>query len=327
MPHLASFRQGWQSENLARFLLSSFAFISQPSTISDDIGSDFFCTLFTMVREYGKDYLIPKNSFVIQIKSDHSLIDVSNKLDHLFNLELPFFVGVVDKSEISMSIFSGEAIPFLFSHHGLPDGLQIRLSYEPVADASDYYAEINRGNFEVLFPLVGSISPNIKRLSDFVDRLEALCTVMHRNIASKNNGEYIFEFPGRETPLVSIFAGKGSNRVFRINFLNRLAEVFSNLEWIHNNIPREFDEDEFVLFDWFYHKLKELYGDFPLQLDGAYFSAKSSVGATREIDFPDDGGASLLLDPMQQTLHKLYRDMPVEKKSLLIDAARNLFID
>ena len=46
MPHLASFRKGWESENLARFILYKFCFIANPSTISDDVGIDFFAPFF-----------------------------------------------------------------------------------------------------------------------------------------------------------------------------------------------------------------------------------------------------------------------------------------
>lgn len=61
MSYLASFRKGWESENLARFILSRFAFVAHPSTVSDDIGSDFFCTLFEVKREKKHDYLSPSS--------------------------------------------------------------------------------------------------------------------------------------------------------------------------------------------------------------------------------------------------------------------------
>ena len=76
MGHLHSFRQGWQSENLARFLLSKVSFISKPSTISDDLGSDFLCTLFKIE----KNELHPSSSFAIQIKSEGSKIDITSIL-------------------------------------------------------------------------------------------------------------------------------------------------------------------------------------------------------------------------------------------------------
>ena len=80
MPHLGSFRKGWQSENLARFILYKFSFVAHPSTVADDVGSDFFCTLFEVHREGRHDYLLPKNSFAIQVKSSVGKIDVTDKL-------------------------------------------------------------------------------------------------------------------------------------------------------------------------------------------------------------------------------------------------------
>ena len=76
MLHLASFRKGWENENLAKFILSKFSFVANPSTVADDIGSDFLCTLFRIERENNKDYLLPLNAFAIQIKSNTDDIDV-----------------------------------------------------------------------------------------------------------------------------------------------------------------------------------------------------------------------------------------------------------
>src|SRR5271154_5695100 len=107
MAHLYSFRQGWQSETLARFLLSHFSFIAQPSTIADDVGGDFYCTLFRREAAGTNQRLIPNSSFLIQIKSADDEIDLSNKADFLEQLELPFFVGVADREELKLRIYSG----------------------------------------------------------------------------------------------------------------------------------------------------------------------------------------------------------------------------
>lgn len=127
MAHLGSFRKGWENENLACFILSKFSFISQPVTIADDCGSDFFCTIFQRKKGNGCEYLIPKNSFAIQIKSNYETFDITNKIDYLESLEIPFFVGVADQKELKLSIYSGEYIPILFSYVGLPKKLEIIL--------------------------------------------------------------------------------------------------------------------------------------------------------------------------------------------------------
>ena len=111
--HLGSFRKGWQSENLARFILYKFSFVAHPATTADDVGSDFFCTLFQTLRENGKEYLLPRSSFAIQVKSNVNRINVSNQLEYLKSLEIPFFVGIVDREALKMTIYSGEYIPAL----------------------------------------------------------------------------------------------------------------------------------------------------------------------------------------------------------------------
>jgi hypothetical protein len=127
MPHLAKFRKGWESENLAQFILYKFSFLARPTNIADDIGSDFFCTLFQIQEENSQEYLIPKQSFAVQIKSNLGRIDVSSKTQYLNGLEIPFFVGVVNRETLSLDLYSGEYLPFLFSHIGIPNNLEIEL--------------------------------------------------------------------------------------------------------------------------------------------------------------------------------------------------------
>jgi hypothetical protein len=47
--------------------LSRFSFVAQPSSVADDLGSDFFCTIFEIVKAAsGHDHLRPLSSFAIQ---------------------------------------------------------------------------------------------------------------------------------------------------------------------------------------------------------------------------------------------------------------------
>jgi hypothetical protein len=89
MAHLLKIRKGWENENLARFILSKFSFISHPATISDDLGVDFYCTFFVKVEKERKSpknkpikdvFVFPKHSFAIQIKSNRRGFDITNKL-------------------------------------------------------------------------------------------------------------------------------------------------------------------------------------------------------------------------------------------------------
>ncbi len=57
MALLYKFRKGWENENLAKFILSKFCFVAQPSTVSDDVGVDFFCTIFEKEVIKKKEYI------------------------------------------------------------------------------------------------------------------------------------------------------------------------------------------------------------------------------------------------------------------------------
>ncbi|MGB2697165.1 MAG: hypothetical protein WBD28_04805 [Candidatus Zixiibacteriota bacterium] len=112
------FKRGWDREKLAEYILSRFSFVAKPSTVSDDIGSDFFCTLFRLEEKDGLDYPLPLSSFAIQIKSSDATFDFSPHIDYLQNLKIPFFWGVLDESRRILSIYSGENLPVFFSHVG-----------------------------------------------------------------------------------------------------------------------------------------------------------------------------------------------------------------
>jgi len=275
MPQLGSFRKGWESENLARFILSKFSFVAQPFTVSDDIGSDFFCTLFKTRKEGRHRYLIPKNSFAIQIKSNMDNLDVSNKLEYLANLEVPFFVGVIDRKELKLSIYSGEYMPAFFSYKGLPKRLKIQLCER--VDLDRYFAETKNQNYILKFPKIAEVGANIDpiELQKTVQTLCEVCSLIHTNIASRKSGEYIFEVYKSST--IMMFAGCGSARVFRENFRRRLAEVFYNLTWIYQNNRQSFNMKEFRIYERFFYQLKGLHGTLPEYLTKPFYSLKTLI--------------------------------------------------
>ncbi len=84
MAHQSSRRLGWQSRNLARSLLYKFAFLAEPVQVADDVGVDFFCTLFTLVVDRTNASLMSKSSFAIQVKSKRR----SDKTDLVNRLKL-----------------------------------------------------------------------------------------------------------------------------------------------------------------------------------------------------------------------------------------------
>jgi hypothetical protein len=125
MPYLAVPRRGWENEHLATFLLAKIAFVAHPLTVADDVGSDFFCTLFESSNENGMEVLFPRNSFAIQVKSRRENFAATNKIDYLLRLELPFFLGVVDRHTLRLDVYAAEHLPMMFSHLGRPRELTL----------------------------------------------------------------------------------------------------------------------------------------------------------------------------------------------------------
>lgn len=256
MPHLYKFRQGWQSENLARFLLSEFAFIAQPSTIADDVGNDFYCTLFKK-EKYGKqDCLLPNNSFVIQIKSSSNNINLSSKCNFLDQLELPFFIGIVDRQKLNLKIYSGRGLHLLFRMKGIPNKLVIKCMSK-IKDKK-YYETINKDqkHYKLIFPFLAEINANsiIENTQNIFSLLSSECSLIHKNISSCRMGEYILSFDPQKD--VRIFAGKDSVQQFRRNFCYRIAEVFYNIEWLLENLPQKFSKPEFSAYSNSWTKIR-----------------------------------------------------------------------
>lgn len=280
MSYLASFRSGWESENLARYILSRFSFIASPATISDDIGSDFYCTLFRRKIEAKREYLIPVNSFAIQIKSDASQFDVTNKIGYFYELELPFLVGVIDKKDLKLSIFSGEILPEFLSIK-TPKGLMIELcNRSNYGDGFRKRQNSNSEDYILSFPLVIEIHANDDKdkIDQSINELLALCKHIHKNISSKTSEEYIFQQYGNS--VVRIVAGPGSAQTFRENFLKRLAEVFYNMAWIYEKAPEHFSIDEFRLFEKLYFDIRQIGYGIPNYVSKGYDLVKCQLSAS-----------------------------------------------
>lgn len=242
MPHLNATRKGWQNEHLGLFILSQFAFCASPVTISDDLGSDFFCCLFQTSMSRGTEVVRPLNSFAIQLKSGAKSFDASDKIGYLSELEIPFFVGVV--KQMTLTIYSGEYLPLFFSQVGLPDKLRLQPVNRQMVSLSRYYERFGSGKFRLLCPYVATIKARSSKIDikKVVRGLRTLCTRIHGNIATRRTEEHVYSIPGRHPYL--IMAGPGSVKVFRNNFYLRLAEVFYNFVWLLENRLQGFDIDE-----------------------------------------------------------------------------------
>jgi len=225
--HLAQMRTGWQNENFARYVLSKFSFVSHPATVADDIGSDFFCTTFQTVSENRHDYLLPKNSFAIQIKSSKRPFLISHKLEYLRNLEIPFLVGVCNQNTSEVELYSGEyLIPFFVDVKSC-EAVEVKLCARDTE--GEIYHEDGKGKFIIKFPKIITISHEMAKpeLNDLVSTLGDLCNLISRNIAKRNNREYIFSEYTSPRLLIP-FDEKDVKSSLEI----RISKVFFEMAWL-----------------------------------------------------------------------------------------------
>jgi len=260
MAHLYKFRKGWQSEHLAKFILSKFCFLAHPSNISDDIGSDFFCTLFKIEKEASESYLIPHNSFAIQIKSNKSNFEISNKMDYLSRLEIPFFVGVINKNESTLTIYSGEYLDHFIAYKAIKDKVWIELR-DDFKFGKDWYRHDGEKTF-LIFPKLIEIKSDFdyEGTTSIFEAMSKICSLIHSNISSRKNNEFVFKtrhIPEGFNSRWSIYSGKGSAQHYQENLYKRLIELFANLSWIFDKDNQNFNKSEFRIYEEFYNKVKE----------------------------------------------------------------------
>lgn len=259
-PHY--FKRGWDHEKLAEYILSRFSFVAKPSTVSDDLGTDLFCTLFRLEEKKGIDYPLPLSSFAIQIKSNALPFDFSTNINYLQNLEIPFFLGVVSDSAKELSIFSGENLPKFFPLVGPLSKLKIKPLERSLMSVPYDPMEGDKYDYTIMFPklITIGIDSTKKDLEETVGMLRNLCSLIHRNIATVKMQEYIFEEYNKNS--YTILAGPGSVQQFRSNFMKRLAENFFNLEWLFNQCNGKAKEElirEFEIYEETFFKIQKLY--------------------------------------------------------------------
>jgi hypothetical protein len=271
MAHLYALRKGWENEKLASYLLSRFSFVAQPTSVADDLGSDFFCTIFEIHDSSGTDVLLPRSSFAIQVKSSLSEVSMDNKIDYLDRLQMPFFIGVVNQSTGVMRVFSAELLPFLFAHKGRPGCLSMLPIPASDLNFDNYLDCIESDRYRLRCPEVAEFRVDEERsmLTPKVETLLGICARAQGNIATRLSEEHIYDFDGKGN--LQILAGRGSARHFRINLLKRLAEAFLNLDWqLNAGMPAQDLMKEFHAFERLYNELAEIYPPMPLYISVPY---------------------------------------------------------
>ncbi|MBU2589833.1 MAG: hypothetical protein KKB39_03655 [Nanoarchaeota archaeon] len=270
MSHLFNFREGWQSEKLAQYILSKIAFVSQPVTTSDDVGTDFFCTLFDIKKEDKNNFILPKNSFAIQVKSKDKKdeIEITNKESYIRQLEVPFFWGIVDKKAQKIVIYSGEFFEIFIAHiGGVPKGQKLFIKLTDTRNENKgYYEEKNK--WYINFPKIVEISINFNYLESAkaIQPLFKACELMLKNIAARIKGINMFEM---DSGSYFICTGPYSARIFRKNVYNVLTEAFYNLAYLKKT--RGKGDKEFKIYLTFYNAINKLRNDIP---DDLYLAVK-----------------------------------------------------
>lgn len=183
-------------------------------------------------------------------------------------MEIPFFVGVVNQNKLSMSIYSGDMIPEIFSLVGLPpsDPKSGIIAKAALLENRDKHGQKPRQKTYVIpFYKIGEVfaSNTDEQLISFIGTFSNICLNYQKNIIAKKNHEYIFH--DAATLESKIVFGGGSYKVFRNNLFERLAEVFCNLAWICPQMKDEEDKNKFMkeyhIYKRFYYAIRKCYGN------------------------------------------------------------------
>lgn len=245
MSHLYNPRVGWEGERLAHYLLSRFSFVAQPTTIADDVGSDFYCTIFEITASKPLQ-VEPRTSFAIQVKSNSRKFDVHNKIEHLQHLEIPFFVGVVDQGSSELRIYSAERLPLMFAVFGIPKKLWLRPVTENLTPwtGTDAATGVTLNCYHVC---TLTASESRAEIRPKVEKLLRLCRRTVANIGSRRAEEHIYQLDDDDPSRYSIVAGPGSVKFFRDNVYKRLAEAFYNFHVMLTHSTERFELAEFKI--------------------------------------------------------------------------------
>ncbi|MEI7608318.1 MAG: hypothetical protein WCJ64_13155 [Rhodospirillaceae bacterium] len=125
-------RSGDLAEQLGLFLLQSIALVT-PVPRTEDVGVD---AVVALLHKYDPRRLIASKSFFVQLKS--SSVDQikfsKEQLSWLFGLELPFFIGSIDKKKNFIKLYCCHRLIDAFISRPDRDGVVIHLSTEENQD-------------------------------------------------------------------------------------------------------------------------------------------------------------------------------------------------
>lgn len=249
MAQLKSYRDGWRHQLIAATILYKFAFVSQPIYSADDVGVDFFCTLFKQEKKGKNSQLLPLNSIVIQIKSENKdrQLDLSKQIAYLEQLELPYFLGIFSEKEQKLSIYSGEFLTYLFAFKGIPQKLNINLCNELPNDYRNWCNETADKSYEIPFPKLCDLSASMStdEFEHGANKLRLHSWTYQENIVAYRENAFVFIEPifgkvlqfmrtGLESKMYDSFCKQLLSQFFYVQILrengNEMRDLFVPLE-------------------------------------------------------------------------------------------------
>ena len=263
---IARMRKGWEDEHLAKYILSKFCFVSEPSTPGDDVGSDIICTFFKREKQIKSNtkgeeevYLYPEISFAIQIKNKNDYIYnkgitiKKNNSSYLNHIEIPYLVGLIDQNKSTLDIHLGESIPHFFSYFGDNITQNFGIVIKPKIPSKNKNAQKNNQffkqclkNIHLNFPFFDSFEAKYNYELDNdekVSKLKIACKAIQENISSKKNNEFFFfaiNYENKKGVMDNdldngrklwIYTGSGSAQTYENNLFKRLTEALLNVAW------------------------------------------------------------------------------------------------
>ena len=255
MAQLKSYRDGWRHQLIAATILYKFAFVSQPIYSADDVGVDFYCTLFRPEKKGKNSELIPLNSIVIQIKSDNKKrqLDLTKQIAYLEQLESPYFLGLFCEKDQKLSLYTGEFLIYLFAFKGTPKKLIINLCDELPNDYGNWCNEIADSSYEIPFPKLCDLSVSMSddEFNIQVEKLRQHSWIYQENIVAYRENTFVFIEPIFERVLLFMRTGLEYK-----TFDNWCKQLISQFFYIQ--IMRENGQEMVDLFNTFEATFKQM---------------------------------------------------------------------
>jgi hypothetical protein len=251
--HLYKFRKGWENEHFAKFILSKFSFVSEPATNQDDIGYDLLCTFFNVVKFDNEEdkYMFPLNSFLIQIKSnEEKTINITRKGEYFDELEIPYYIGIVNRKDHLLKIFSGGTLQHFFTKFGNPtrsNDPDAKTTLIKLIDDKDngIYFNFEKERYYIYSFNIINIPLDYDYINDphYINIFKSHSLNVQKNISLRKIKEYTL-YSEDGTQLIP-YIGPGTVQRQRNKLLQKVFESALNLSYIYDNIQNQLSKDQF----------------------------------------------------------------------------------